>query len=152
MSMNYWSVSGFGIDASDLDVSVDKKISFIKKYLPAKYEEMMSEGEDNCDMGNTSEYMDFCNEWISDYEDELGCNGFGTLFAEAIQENEDGFDVEDYTGEDEEAVMYVDRMPWEMSDRVKKMTFEDMEAVFRKYLNELDIKTNFDRQTVHYWG
>ena len=39
MSMDYWNVTGYGINEEELCPSTDKQIAFIKKYLPAEYEE-----------------------------------------------------------------------------------------------------------------
>ncbi len=79
---------------------------------------------------------------------------FAAMFANAINEHEEGFDVVYANGEyfDEASVLYEDRMPWEMSDRVKSMKDDDMEEVFRKYLDILGITVDISRQSVEYYG
>ena len=157
MSMQSWTVTGFGIKEEVFDkASIDDKIRFIKTYLPKVYEEMQADGEndENTDMSNTSDYLDFCKEWIDDYEDEY-CNiGFAAMFANAINEHEEGFDVVYANGEyeHESSVLYEDRMPWEMSDRIKSMKADDMREVFRKYLDILGITADISRQSVEYYG
>lgn len=150
MSMRSWTVDGYGINAGILVCPVELKEAFIKKYLPKVYEEMAND----CQNEDTEEYMLNVDDWINNYEDFNCRYGFEALFAEAINENEDGFDVDYYDGEYEEAIAYEDRAPWEMSDRVKQMkNREDMKAIFAKYLNELDIKEfAFERQSVEFWG
>lgn len=152
MSMHYWNVTGYGINEEELCPSTDKQIAFIKKYLPADYEEMQENGEDNCDMSNTAEYMDYCRNWIEDFENDNGDTGFGALLAKGIQENEEGFYPGYFYNDGYGAIMYEDRLPWEMTDRVKNMTAEDMEAIFKKYLNELGVSATVERQSVEFWG
>ena len=43
---------------------------------------------------------------------------------------------------DESSVLYEDRMPWDMSDRVKAMKADGMREVFRKYLSILGIEAD----------
>ena len=110
--------------------------------------------DDNTDMSNTSDYSDFCRKWIDNYEDEY-CNvGFGALFAMAINENEEDFNVACYHGEydEEDAILYEDRLPWEMSKRVREMNADDMSAVFEKYLEEIHSLAPVERQSVEYYG
>ncbi len=155
MNTNYWTVTGYGVDAEELCPSVDAQIAFIKKYLPTQYKEMQEDGEkcENCDMSNTSDCLDYCGNWINEYEDAQGDTvGFPGLFAIAIQENEDGFNPEYFHFEEYGAVLYKDRLPWEMTDRVKNMRAEDMAAIFQKYLNELGISASVSRQSVEFYG
>lgn len=161
MSMQSWTVTGYGVKEEEFDnVSTDTKVSFIKKFLPKTYEELQTEvesenNEGNFDMTNTSEYLDYCKVWIDGYEDEYCSMGFAALFAMAINENEKDFYVEYCSGEysEENSIIYTDRLPWEMSDRVKAMTCEDMTEVFMKYLRELGINNDVcDRQSVEYYG
>ena len=147
MSMQSWTVTGWGVKEDSInEVEIDDKINFIKKYLPKVYDRLQADGlsDENTDMGDTSDYLDFCNEWIENYEDDY-CNcGFGALFAMAINENEEDFDVTCCHGEysDENAILYEDRLPWEMSNRVRQMKSEDMSAVFEKYLKEIHLLTS----------
>ena len=138
--MKNWTVTGFGVDADELAPATDNVVAFVKKYLPNEYEKMQEDiKDDGVDLSNTAEYIDACKAWIDCYEDD-NCNiGFPALFTAAMLENEEGFDVEYLCGEETYAVMYVNRFPWEMSNRVKKMKLEDMEAVFKKYLDELNL-------------
>lgn len=102
MSMQSWTIPGFGVKEETFDkASTDDKIRFIKTYLPKVYEEMQADGEndENTDMSNTSDYIDFCKEWINDYEDEYCNMGFAAMFANAINEHEEGFDVVYANGE-----------------------------------------------------
>lgn len=101
-------------------------------------------------MGNTSDYLDFCGTWIDKYEDEFCNYGFGALFTLAMNENEEGFDVSFCCGEydEETAVIYTNRLPWQMSERVRSMTIDDMDAVFAKYIGELGVKAEADYLSV----
>ena len=154
MSECHWTVTGYGINENDLYPSVDLQISFIKKYLPAQYEEMQDYINDctDHDMSNTSDYLDGCERWIEEYRNEEGYAGFGVLFAMAIQNNEDGFNPEYFFDNGCGAVMYEDRQPWEMSERVKNMKAEDMTAIFEKYLDDLGTSASVGRQSVEYYG
>ncbi len=152
--MNCWTVTGFGIEEDNLNPSVDAQIAFIKKHLPAEYEEMIKDGEECAiyDMSNTSDYLEACRSWIDDYEDPNGYTGFGALFAMAIQENEDGFAPEYLSHEGYGVIVYKDRQPWEMTDRVKAMKTEDMSAIFKKYLDDLGTSAPIERQSVVFYG
>ncbi len=154
MSVRCWTVTGFGIDEDELCPSVDSQIAFLKKYLPVQYDEMQEDCEncENCDMSNTSDYLDYCRGWIEDYEDDQGNTGFGALFAKAIQKNEDGFEPEYFHHEGCGAVIYEERMPWEMTNRVKAMKADDMSAIFQKYLDELGVSATIERQSVEFCG
>ncbi|MCR4903945.1 MAG: hypothetical protein K6A23_13885 [Butyrivibrio sp.] len=66
----------------------------------------------------------------------------------AIQKNEDDFDPEYFCQDGCGAIIYKDRAPWEMSERVKKMSEADMSAIFKKYLDELDVSATIRRQSV----
>ena len=103
-------------------------------------------------MSNTSDYLDYCQNWIDDYEDAQGYTGFPALFAMAIQENEDGFNPRYFSQDGYGAVLYEDRLPWEMTERVKAMKADDMSAIFKKYLDELGISASIDRQSVELYG
>ena len=153
MSMNTWTVTGYGVDAEELCPTISSQIAFIKKYLPEEYKEMQEDSKDSdYDMSNTSDYVDFCNGWISEREDKNGNIGFPALFALAIQQNEEDFNPEYFCCDGYSAVIYEDRLPWEMSDRVKNMKAEDMEAIFKKYLDELGISATIGRQSVEFSG
>lgn len=101
---------------------------------------------------NTSEYIDYCNQWVATYENEYAAKGFGAIFTDAINNNEMEFNVDFIDGNEDSAVMYVACFPWEMTDREKRMTREDMEKVFMKYLNDLGISENVcDRQSIEFY-
>lgn len=159
MSMQFWTVTGFGVNIEVIDnVDIDDKLKFIKKYLPEVYEELQSNISDLhkkniVDMTNTSEYIDYCNQWIADYENDYAAKGFGAIFADAMNMNETDFDVEFCSGNEDGAVVYVDCLPWVMTDRVKQMTREDMENVFMKYLNDLGVFEDVcDSQSIEFYG
>lgn len=155
MSMNYWSVSGYGVNEDDLyNASTDSQVAFIKKYLPSKFDDMVHAGEKRADldMSNTADYLDWCRRWIDDYEGDTGYMGFGLLFAKAIQENEDGFYPEYFNQDGSGVILYEDRMPWEMTERVKNMTEDNMSAIFKKYLDELGVSANISRQYLEMYG
>ena len=154
MSECHWIATGYGINEDNLCPSASSQVSFIKKYLPDQYEEMQGYIDDctDCDMSNTSDYLDSCERWIEEYQNEEGYTGFGVLFAMAIQNNEDGFNPEYFFDNGCGAVMYEDRLPWEMSERVKNMKAEDMAAIFQKYLDTLGISAPIGRQSVEYYG
>ena len=146
------TVTGYGIDVEDITPSLEAQIAFIKKYLTDEYEEMMREGEAVCDISNTSDYLDFCQDWINEYQDAEGNIGFGALLAMAIQQNEDGFQPRCFQGSYHgEAIMYEDRQPWEMPKRVLTMKAADMDAIYEKYLDELGVSAHADRQSIEYW-
>ena len=48
--------------------------------------------------------------------------------------------------------IYLLLRPTGMTDRVKNMTAEDMEAIFKKYLDELGVSATVERQSVEFWG
>ncbi len=153
MSMHSWTITGYGINTEDLNPSIESQIAFIKKFLPDIYEEMQEDGkENNINTSNEEEYLDFCDSWIDNYENTNCERGFNTLFAEAIQENEEGFYPEYILFENCGAILYEDRMPWEMSERVKKMSAKDMADIFQKYLDFLNITASIERQSIEMWG
>ena len=144
MSFRAWTTGGYGFYTDTLWPRADKQIDFIKKYLPDVYSDMMSDEKDsNIDASNTAEHIDFCRDWIDDYNGDGGY-GFFALFVQAIQEQEKGFEPGYFQGEDEEAVMYPAGMPWDMTEREKAMSEEDMTAIFRKYLTELGVSPQIE--------
>lgn len=156
--MKYWIVTGYGVNIEVIDtVDINDKLAFIKKYLPEVYKTLKDEIQDQhnkglLDLTNTSEYIDYCNQWIADYENAYAEKGFGAIFTDAINNNEMEFNVDFFDGNEDGVVMYVACFPWEMTDREKRMTREDMEKVFMKYLNDLGISENVcDRQSIEFY-
>lgn len=142
MSMRSWTVGGFGILASDVnEAPTSNKVAFIKQFLPGAYEKMEESGED-------------VKSWMAAYEGEFGLFGFAAIFADAINQNEEDFNVEYCDGEypEESAILYEDRQPWDMSERVKNMKPDDMRELFNKYLVPLDITAEVSRRSVEYYG
>lgn len=159
MSMRFWTVTGYGVNIEVIDtVDINDKLAFIKKYLPEVYKTLQDEiryqyNKGLLDFTNTSEYIDYCNQWLATYENEYAAKGFGAIFTDAINNNEMEFNVEIFDGDEGGAVMYVACFPWEMTVREKQMTREDMEDVFMKYLNDLGISENVcDRQSIKFYG
>lgn len=159
MSMRFWTVTGYGVNIEVIDtVDINDKLVFIKKYLPDVYDTLRCNvlfqyGRWLLDGTNTSEYIDYCNQWIADYENAYAAKGFGAIFADAMDINEPNFNVECCSGDEGGAVMYVACFPWEMTVREKQMTREDMEDVFMKYLNDFGISENVcDRQSIKFYG
>ncbi len=70
----------------------------------------------------------------------------------AIRENEDGFNPEYFCQDGCGAIIYEDRLPWKMTDRVKNMKADDMSAIFQKYLDELGVSATIGRQSVEFFG
>lgn len=141
MKDNTWTVSGFGINADDIFTSTDVQITFLKKYFPEEYEAMVDDFKRSAiDASDTAAYIDFCNEWISNHEDEdSNETGFPVLLAKAIKENEN-IDVAYFNGDESGAILYADRQPWLMTSKEKALTKEGLIAIFQKYLDELGIK------------
>lgn len=157
--MKSWTVTGYGVNIEVIDVvDINDKLVFIKKYLPDVYKTLQDEiqyqyNKGLLDLTNTSEYIDYCNQWIADYKNAYGEKGFGAIFADAMDINEPNFNVECCSGDEDCAVIYVNCPPWEMTVREKQMTREDMEDVFMKYLNDLGISENVcDRQSIKFDG
>lgn len=152
--MKSYTVTGWGINANCLNkVSVPNKINFIKKHLPAIYQEMINDRSDpNTNIGNIFDFFKYCDTWIDEYVDEHGDIGFAILFTKAINENEDGFYVTYIDTGHESAIIYEIKFPWEMSERVKKMTADDMTAVFKKYLDEIEVSTTVARKLIECYG
>lgn len=157
--MRNWTVTGFGINEEILyEASINSRIDFIKKYLPNVYKELQDSIEEankegTWDMQNTADYLDYCEIWLDEYEDDYCNGGFGSLFADVINENEEGIDVQYCCGkyDNENSILYTDRLPWEMSDRVKNMNENDMAEIFIKYLRELGINEAVcEKQSVEY--
>ena len=153
MRDNTWTVSGFGINTDDIFTSTDVQIAFLKKHFPEEYETMVDDFKRSAiDASDTAAYIDFCNEWISNYEDEdssEGETGFMVLLAKAIKENE-CIDVAYYNGDESGAILYADRQPWEMTSREKALTKEDLTAIFQKYLGEIGVIGTADKYSVKF--
>ena len=149
MSMRVWTVSGFGVLESDLEkIKNETWLKFIEKFLPKDYDYMMD------DLGENYNDEDLKNA-LQDFEDEDFNKGIGAIFAEAINNNEKDFYVECLQGVYfyENAILYEDRQPWHMSDRVKGMTAKDMGEVFKKYLKELGLENiEPDEYSVEFYG
>ncbi len=158
MSIQYWTVTGFGVNEFDICTSVESQIAFVKRFLPTFYEEMQKDAKDEIEPlkknneDNYLDYLNFCKKYMEEYENEQGYRGFGVLFAQAIQTHEEGFDPEYFSMDDYGVIVYTERMPWEMSERVKKMSIDDMSAIFQKYLDILGARATIERQSVTFWG
>ena len=138
MSMRNWSADGFGVSSEAFrGITNEQKEAFMKKYLPLTYKTMKDAGED-----------------IEDVESIDGYIGWLPLFADAITINEEDFIVNYFCNEDgDEIIIYEDRQPWEMSDRVRAMSADDMRKVFGKYLKDLNISDEVvERQSIEMWG
>lgn len=158
MSMQSLNITGFGVNIEVFDVvDINDKLVFIKKYLPDVYETLQCDVLFQYDRWlldgtNTSEYIDYCNQWLATYENEYAAKGLGAIFTDAINNNEMEFNVDFFDGNEDSVVMYVACFPWEMTDREKRMTREDMEKVFMKYLNDLGISENVcGRQSIEFY-
>ena len=148
MSWSMWTVTGYGIDEADFTTSTDAEIAFLKKHCPKIYEDMLNDMEiSDVDASDTAAYIDYCGEWIADFEGESGNTGFMVILAGAIRENE-GIDVQYYNGDEESAILYTERLPWEMTEKEKALTEEDMATIFKKYLDELGVKAPTDRYSI----
>ena len=150
MSSRSWTTDGFGVLEDRLNVATDAaKMAFLKKYLPDKYKEM----EENA-AENGIDLNEYCSEWISEYEDGYGNVGLGALFADAINENEEDLDVICCEGiyDEEAAVMFTEGLPWQMSERVRNMTEDDMRALFAKYTTDLGVDVEANYHSVEYYG
>lgn len=149
--MRSWTVTGFGVKEESLcKASIENKIAFIKTFLPNIYEEMVNDSK----KADASKTFEHCNSWIDNYEDDYCYKGFGSLFAQAVNNNENDFFVSCHQGEysDENAVFFEDCQPWDMSERVKQMQPDDMREVFNKYLEVLQLQVSIERQSVEYYG
>ena len=138
MSMRNWSADGFGVSSEAFrGVTDEQKEAFWKKYLPRTYK--------------TTEEVGMS---VEDIESIDGYLGWLPHFADAITINEEDFSVDYYCNDDgEEIIIYVDRQPWEMSDRVRAMSADDMRKVFAKYLKEFNISDEVvERQSIEMWG
>ena len=128
MSMQSLHITGFGVNFEVFDVvDINDKLVFIKKYLPDVYETLQCDVLFQYDRWlldgtNTSEYIDYCNQWLATYENEYAAKGFGAIFTDAIYNNEMEFYVDYFDGNEDSVVMYVACFPWEMTDREKRMT------------------------------
>ena len=162
MSMRSWTATGFGVTIDSVEsVPVKTKLAFIQKYIPDIMGELHADMQEDSEFNNwdttvEADYYDFCEDWLNEYEDDYGYHGFGVLFARVINSNEKDFEVGYFAGEyyEEDSVMYEDRQPWDMSDRVKAMSADDMRDVFMTYLEELGItdRSVVGRCSVEYYG
>ena len=150
--MEVWTIRGYGIDGVDLTTSTEVEIAFFKKYYPESYNDMIDDMKlSDVDASDTAAYLDFCDEWISNFEDENGNTGFKGIFAGAIKKNEN-IDVQYYNGDEESAILYTERLPWEMTEKEKALTEEDMATIFKKYLDELGVTASPDRYSITFSG
>lgn len=93
------------------------------------------------------DWDDYC-----EYDDEYYC-GLGTLLAEVIREAEnlDVIACDDCNGH--VYVLYSPRYPWQMEDREKNLTEEEVKEIFRKYISILtDASVEVDEQSVENGG
>ena len=141
MSMRMWKIYGYGINDDDLNPSTDKQIEFIKKYIPEAFKDM-PQGGDTHDI----------QEWIDKFEDNYGYTGFPALFALAIANNEPDFNVAYYSCDGYGAIMYEDRQPFDMTERERHMTQDDMDTIFLRYINDLSVDARPGRVSVEFYG
>lgn len=150
MSLRSWTVDGFGIEVDLLDVGSNKKKAFIKKHDPEFWKEVESYAKE--EGLSEQSMMENLDDLFPALTEEVG--GFAVVFSR-IMSDETGITFEAQVPSEDGygAIMYRDCAPWEMEEKVRNMSYEDMEEIFAKYLAEIGVKEfDFERQSIEYYG
>lgn len=144
MSYRTWSYNGYGICIDDyLDkIPNEKVLEFVKKSkkVEDKFNELMEEikEQDGLDLEDENDLDDAIVDAIDNYECETCLTGLGAILYDVMNDCEEGLRfniVDDFDGN--EYVLLLEGHPWYMTERELKMTPEKLDAIFKKYCDEL---------------
>ena len=134
---HYWTIDGYGLAVDPVSYTPNGVIALaamvpdIKAYL--------DEGIKECQKGKphavTEEEI---NEFMDDYETKSGIHGLAAVLADVMNELEPVVKVtpcENY--DNEQFVLYEPNFPWHMSEKEKTLSCEELDSIFKKYLDIL---------------
>ena len=125
MSYSEWEIRGYGVDVTDLNITPERMVEFLK--LDPEAEAMARTFFEQ--RGIDSPTMD-------DFEcfDEFGVPAIASTIAAVmnnVEENIQFIGVSDF--DDEEFVLWVPTYPWDMTGRERTITPDELDAIFGKY-------------------
>lgn len=149
MSIETWTTDGFGVSDDALDkVDFDSLMAVLKSEHPDVYEAITEYGDD----------YESVNDRLFDEYDWKSCRYVNSIegLVAIVLTSRIGIDFYAYQNEDSDrAVMYPMNYPWNMSDREKSMTKDDIIADVRKVMSDLgadllDVDVSYIE--FHNWG
>lgn len=150
MSYRTWTYNGYGVCIDDyLDkIPNEKVLEFVKKSkkVENRFNELMEDikERDDLDLEDENDLDEAIVDTIEDYEYETGLMGLGAILCEVMNDCEEGirFDlVDDFDGM--QFVLLMEGYPWQMTDREREPTRDELDKIFKKYCDEL-IEGNYN--------
>ncbi len=145
MSYQTWHTYGYGFSTDDLMPDTVEKMEALLEKAP-EYSKQIHEWFDDCEI--TEPTVDDYLEFDEDYH-----LGLATTLKEVITEAT-GIDLvscDDFDGV--KYLLYVPLYPWQMSEKDKLLTQEELDAVFTEFVAIVtDTKPDIDFQSVENGG
>lgn len=138
MSYVSWHNYGYGICVDDISTTVDKVFQLV--HLAPNFEKEFYKWVESLRQEDDPESIAelITMEYIDEYEDDMYCiHGIGPIMKAVIKEVED---IELLVCDDYNCyhyLMFTPTYPWNMSEKEKNMTEEDVRCMFAKYVNVL---------------
>jgi hypothetical protein len=153
MGYETWHDYGYGICVDDIDTTADKVFALV--HLAPNFEKefytWIESFREDGDPESIAELITMDN--IYEYENDYCISGLGAIMQAVIKECED---VNLLVCDDYNCYHYLIfsvGYPWNMSDKEKNMTEEDLRCMFSKYVNILmDDLITVDYQSVENGG
>lgn len=131
MSYHTWTTNGFGFCVDDIKTTPERilKLAALNEKTYKDLIEYLNAFASEC------KDEDLTIDDFDDFEGDYGDRGLSCIIREVIN-NElpivfaDDFDCVPY-------ILYCPRYPWSLEDKEKRLTKEDVEEVFKKYINIL---------------
>lgn len=151
MSMQTDVIYGYGVNTHKLNVDEETLKNFLAKHGEGLLNDILAR-----QAAFETSFMTACKEYAAD---TCSCaeESFWSIVAE-IMADETGIDFEYHEGseyDEEKALMIVEALPWNHSDKTKASTQEDIDRIITEYLNELGIKPEsyrIDYVRIEYFG
>ena len=125
---------GYGIDLNEYREKDNFPgiVEFVKKYTPDIYHDMLDDVDGNATLKNTL-------DWLSNFEynGEEGLHAYLAL----VLSKEEGIDFESYNdGYGGRYVYLCAEMPWGDDGKVKSLSKDETDEIFRKYILQISEK------------
>lgn len=153
MSYRTWTTYGFGFCVDDIsrDVSLTlEKVLNLAKIKPSVYKAVIEYLDWICERDEIAR-EELCIDDIDDLEGDFCERGISYILYNVINEELPVIFADNFEGDP--YILYCPSYPWNLEDKEKNLTENDVVNVFNKYISILtDIPVNIDYQSVENGG
>ena len=130
---------GYGIDLGEhrKEDNFPGILEFIKKYTPDIYDEIMKDADFKDD--EAEGITKYVINWFNDYEYD-GEDGLHAYLAFVMSKEEDIVFESYYDGYGSRYVYIRAEMPWDYNEKIKSITKDEINGIFRKYISQISEK------------